>query len=346
MKYGFGIVGTGLIADFHAKAIEAMEEGELVACYSRSQERADRFALEHNCRGYSDFNKFLNDPRLDVVTICTPSGAHLEPALKVAEAGKHAIVEKPLEITLERCDRMIEAFDRKNLLLGGVFQSRFFEASKVLKEAVESGKFGRLVLGDAYIKWFRSQEYYDEGGWKGTKAMDGGGALMNQSIHAIDLLLWYMGDVESVQAYKGILGHERIEVEDTAVAALRFKNGAMGVIEGSTAVYPGFLKRIEISGTDGSAILEEDHFNAWSFKEETAEDVKVREEFNKRDETGGGASDPGAINYTGHLRQFENFIEALNGNGKLMVDGKEARRSVEIILAIYKSAETGNLVRL
>lgn len=346
MSYGFGIVGTGLIADFHAKAVETMEEGKLVACYSRSQGRADKFAAKHNCKGYSDFDKFLRDPELDIVTVCTPSGAHLEPALKIAEAGKHAIVEKPLEITLERCDRMIEAFKKRNLLLAGIFQSRFFDASRVLKDAVEKGKFGKLVLGDAYVKWFRSQEYYDGASWKGTKALDGGGALMNQSIHAIDLLLWYMGDVDSVQAYKGILGHQRMEVEDTAVAAILFKNGAMGVIEGSTAVYPGFLKRIEISGTEGSAILEEDHFNAWSFKGETEEDLKIRERFSVKNETGGGVSDPGAIDFSGHLRQFENFIRALNGKEKLMVDGEEARRSVEVILAIYESAEKGSLVKL
>ncbi len=346
MKYGFGIIGIGMIANFHAKAIESMEKGKLVACYSRSKEKAEKFAQQHNCKGYADLEAFLNDPELEIVTICTPSGAHLEPALKVAEAGKHAIIEKPLEITLERCDRIIHAFKERKLLLGGVFQSRFYEASRILKQAIENEKFGQLVLGDAYIKWFRSQEYYDEGGWKGTKALDGGGALMNQSIHAIDLLLWYMGDVESVQAYKGILGHERIEVEDTAVAAIHFKNGAMGVIEGSTAVYPGFLKRIEISGTKGSAILEEDHFNVWTFKEETPEDRRIREQFGEKSETGGGASDPGAINFTGHLRQFENFVMALEGKQPLAIDGEEAKKSVELILAIYRSAETGSLVKL
>ncbi len=346
MEYGFGIIGIGMISEFHAKAIEAMKGGRLVACYSRSQEKADKFAKAHNCRGYSDIDAFLRDPDLEIVTVCTPSGAHMEPALKAAEAGKHTIIEKPLEITLDRCDRIIETFDKKGLFLGGIFQSRFYDASRVLKDAIESNKFGRLVLGDAYIKWFRSQEYYDEGGWKGTKALDGGGALMNQSIHAIDLLLWYMGNVDSVQAYKGILGHERIEVEDTAVAAIHFKNGAMGVIEGSTAVYPGFLKRIEISGTKGSAILEEDHFNAWSFTDETPQDKKIIEEFGKKEKTAGGASDPSAIQFTGHQRQFENFARAIEGKEKLTLNGEEARKSVELILAIYKSAETRKAIKL
>ncbi len=346
MSYGFGIVGIGMISAFHAKAIGAMDNGRLVACFSRSEEKAKRFAKEYGCRGYSDFKAFLSDSELDIVTICTPSGAHVDYALAAAEAGKHAIVEKPLEITLSRCDKIIDAYAKKGLQLGGVFQSRFYEASRILKEAVSGNRFGKLVLGDAYIKWFRSQEYYDKGGWKGTKALDGGGALMNQSIHAIDLLQWYMGKVSSVSAFSGILGHERIEVEDTAVAALQFENGALGVIEGTTAIYPGFLKRIEISGTRGSAVLEEDHFNVWSFADEGEKDRRVREELGKKEEAKGGASDPSAIDFTGHRMQFENFVNALDEREGLVVDGIEARKSVEIILAIYESASKGKRIKL
>jgi len=346
MNYGFGIVGTGMIAGFHARAIKAMRGGELTACYSRSQEKADNFGKKYNCKGYSDFNSFLSDPKIDIVTVCTPSGAHLEAALKIAEAGKHAVIEKPLEISLKRCDQIIEAFDKKGLKLSGVFQSRFFNASRVLHDAVKNGKFGKLVLGDAYIKWYRNQEYYDNGGWKGTRKFDGGGALMNQSIHAIDLLLWYMGPVDSVMAFTGILGHKRIEVEDTAVASLLFKNGAMGVIEGSTAVFPGFLKRIEISGVSGSAVLEEDHFNVWNFEKQSSEDEKIKEKFGKTSKTGGGAADPGAIDFTGHKHQFENFVNSLEGKEQLLIDGAEARKSVEIILAIYRSAEKKKLIRI
>lgn len=346
MSYGFGIVGTGMISGFHAKAIEAMEGGKLAACYSRSEDRADKFAKQYNCKGYSDFDSFLSDPNIDIVTVCTPSGTHLETALRIAEAGKHAVIEKPLEITLKRCDLMIEAFDKRRLKLSGVFQSRFLDASRVLYDAVKNEKFGRLVLGDAYIKWYRSQEYYDKGGWKGTRKFDGGGALMNQSIHAIDLLLWYMGPVDSVMAFSGILGHKRIEVEDTAVASLLFKNGAMGVIEGSTAVFPGFLKRIEISGVSGSAVLEEDHFNMWNFEHQSSEDDKIKEKYGKAGKTGGGASDPAAIDFTGHKRQFENFVNALDGKEELLIDGIEARKSVELILAIYRSAENSKLIKL
>ncbi len=346
MSYGFGIVGLGLIAKNQAKAIQAMAKGDLVACYSRSQEKAMTFGEEYNCTGYSSMQEFLAHPALDIVTICTPSGFHLEPALETAEAGKHLIVEKPLEITLERCDKIIEVCEKNHVKLAGVFQSRFFDVAGVIKKALDDGRFGKVVLGDAYVKWFRSQEYYDEGGWHGTRKLDGGGALMNQSIHAVDLLQWFMGPVESVSAFSGAVGHKRIEVEDVSVAALQFKNGAFGVIEGTTAIYPGFLKKIEICGTQGSVVLEEETLRAWIFAEEREEDQRILQQFGAATEGGGGASDPGAIKFQGHQRQFEDFVEALETGKSPLVDGQEARKSVEIILAIYQSACEGKRVIL
>jgi len=347
MSYGFGIVGLGLIADFHAKAIQAISGGRssLVACCSRSAEKAQVFSKKYGCTGYTDIFKFLAHPGLDIVSLCTPSGAHLEPSLAAAKVGKHVIVEKPLEITPERCDKIIASCEKAKVSLAGVFQSRFSEVAGIVKKAVDQGRFGVLVLGDAYVKWFRSQEYYD-GGWHGTQSLDGGGALINQSIHAIDLLQWFMGPVESVQAFTGTIGHKRIEVEDNAVAALRFRNGAFGVIEGSTSVYPGFLKRIEISGTKGSVILEEETLKAWDFAEGLPEDEKIREKFGAAAETGGGAADPAAISFEGHRRQFEEFITSLEQGRSPLVDGREAKKAVQIIQAIYTSAKKGTLVRL
>jgi UDP-N-acetyl-2-amino-2-deoxyglucuronate dehydrogenase len=348
MSYGFGIVGLGLIADFHAKAIQAISGGRssLVACCSRSAEKAQEFEKKYGCTGYTDIEKFLAHPGLDIVSLCTPSGAHLEHSLAAAEAGKHVIVEKPLEITPERCDKVIAACESAKVSLAGIFQSRFSEVAGIVKRAVDQGRFGTLVLGDAYVKWFRSQEYYDDGGWHGTQSLDGGGALINQSIHAIDLLQWFMGPVDSVQAFTGTVGHKRIEVEDNAVAALRFRNGAFGVIEGSTSVYPGFLKRIEISGTKGSVILEEETLKAWDFAESLPEDEKIRKKFGAGTETGGGAADPGAISFEGHRRQFEEFITSLEQGRSPLVDGREAKKAVEIIQAIYTSAHKGTQVRL
>lgn len=348
MSCGFGIVGLGLIADFHARAIQAISggKGRVIACRSRSREKVEVFAREYGCTGYTSLQEFLAHPGLDIVTVCTPSGAHLETALAAAQAGKHLIIEKPLEITTERCDKIISACRKNEVTLAGIFQSRFHEVAGIIKSALERGRFGKLVLGDAYVKWFRSQEYYDKGGWHGTRKLDGGGALINQSIHAIDLLQWFMGPIESVQAFTGTVGHERIEVEDNAVVALRFKNGAFGVIEGSTSIFPGFLKRIEISGTEGSVILEEESLKAWDFADELPEDDEIRHKFFAKTGTGGGAADPAAIGFQGHRRQFEDFIEALETGRKPLVDGPEARKSVQIIQTIYQSAEKGKIVML
>ncbi|HUV07022.1 MAG TPA: Gfo/Idh/MocA family oxidoreductase [Spirochaetia bacterium] len=342
----FGIIGTGMIARHHAKVISKMSGGKVVACCSRSQDSADAFGKEYGCRGYSELEAMLEHPGLDAVSICSPSGAHLEPALKAAESGKHAMIEKPLEITLSRCDRIIEAFKEKKLKLGVIFQSRFFDATSVIKDAIDAGRFGTLTLGDAYVKWYRNQDYYDKGGWKGTRKLDGGGALMNQSIHAIDVLQWFMGPVESVQAYTDTLGHTGIEVEDVGVAVLRFKNGALGVIEGTTAAFPGFLKRIEISGTQGTAILEEENLTHWKFAEEREEDGKIRERYMSATNHGGGAADPGAIGIGGHRKQFEDFARAIEQGQPLALDGSEARKSVEIILAVYRSAREGGRITL
>jgi UDP-N-acetyl-2-amino-2-deoxyglucuronate dehydrogenase len=351
MSYGFGIVGLGLIADFHAKAIQAVTgaKGSLVACCSRNPQKArdfaERYSERNKCQAYTDLEEFLRHPGLDIVSICTPSGAHLEPALAAARAGKHVVVEKPLEITAERCDRIIEACEKAKVSLAGIFQSRFSEVAVTVKKTLEQGRFGTLVLGDAYVKWYRGQQYYGDG-WHGTRALDGGGALINQSIHAIDLLRWFMGPVESLQAFTGTIGHRGIEVEDNAVAALRFRNGALGVIEGSTAVYPGFLKRIEISGTGGSAVLEEETLRKWEFADAAPEDQEIRGKFAAATETGGGAADPAAISFEGHRRQFEDFIAAVEEHRPPLVDGREARKALEIVRAIYASAERGKPVEL
>lgn len=346
MSYGFGIVGLGLIAGFHAQAIEAMSNGKVVACLSRSKEKADAFAHKFDCTGYSSMEEFLAHPGLDIVTVCTPSGNHLESSLKIIEGGKHLIVEKPLEVTLDRCDKIIRAAQNKRIQLATVFPSRFHEVVGVIKKALAGGRFGRVVLGGAYVKWYRTQEYYDNGGWHGIRALDGGGALMNQAIHAIDLLQWLMGPAVSVQAYTGTLGHQRIEVEDVAVAALEFESGALGVIEGSTAAYPGFLKKIEICGSKGSVILEEADLKYWSFAEEKEEDEAIRKKFTSRTDSGGGAADPAAISFKPHQWQFEEFVTSLDSGQPSLTEGKEGRKAVEIILAIYESANTGKRVSL
>ena len=231
-------------------------------------------------------------------------------------------------------------------MLCAIFPSRFSEANLALKEAITQGRFGKLTLADTYVKWWRTQQYYDSGGWRGTWSLDGGGAYMNQAIHNVDLLYWFLGDVAEVTGVTATLAHERIEVEDVGVAALRFANGALGVIEATTSAYPGLLKKTEIHGTQGSVIAEQDDILLWSFEKSNAKDAAIRKKFAQKVGGTGGASDPSAISYVGHQKQIQDFVTAIKKGRKPLVDGEEGRKSVEIILAIYKSSWTGRRVSL
>jgi predicted dehydrogenase len=346
MTHGFGIIGCGMISQFHARAIAELRRAKLVACFDSFPAAADRLAQATGCRAYHDLDAMLADPKVTIVTIGTPSGAHLEPAISAARAGKHVIVEKPLEITLKRCDKIIRECEANQVKLSAIFPSRFHASSVEIRRAVDEGRFGQLALGDAYVKWYRTQAYYDSGAWRGTWQLDGGGALMNQAIHSVDLLLWFMGPLAEVRAQWGTLAHERIAVEDTVVATLRFASGALGTIEATTAAYPGYLKRIELHGATGSAVMEEEDIAKWDFAKTKSRDNKIREQMAAQKSGGGGASDPAAIGHHGHMLQFRDMLEAIEKDRTPAVDGLEGRRSVEAILAIYKAAESGKPVRL
>ncbi len=337
-----------MIAEFHTRAINEIKNARVVAAYSRSAANGQKIAgmATGACRLYDDLDAMLADPDVDVVCICTPSGAHKEPAVRAALAGKHVVVEKPLEITLPRCDAIINACDSAGTRLCTIFPSRFTAANLQLKEAIAMGRFGRLTLGDTHVKWWRSQEYYDSGGWRGTWQLDGGGALMNQAIHNVDLLYWLMGDVELITAVCGTLAHVRIEVEDTAVAALRFANGALGVIEAATSAYPGLLKRTEIHGDRGSARVEQDDITFWEFQEKIPSDNEVYAGMAAQSGFKAGASDPRGITHIGHRDQLVDFLDAIDENRLPLVDGREGRKSVEIIRAIYRAVETGTPITL
>ncbi len=346
MATGFGIVGCGMIAAFHVKAIEDIRGAKVVACFDNFPDSAKRFAEQNGCTAYGKLADMLADPEVDVVTICTPSGAHMEPAVAAANAGKHVIVEKPLEITLKRCDKIIDACKKNNVVCSPIFPSRFHGPSLEMKRAVDKGRFGTVTVGDAYVKWFRTQAYYDSGAWRGTWKLDGGGALMNQAIHSVDLLCWMMGPVASITAHTATLAHTDIEVEDVAVATLRFENGALGVIEASTAIHPGFLKRIEIHGSHGTAIMEEEDIKSWEFAKPTKRDAEIVKALAGKTKSGGGASDPSAIGHHGHTAQFKDVLKAIKKGTQPSIDGPEGRKAVEVILAIYKAAETGRAVQL
>jgi predicted dehydrogenase len=345
---GFAIVGCGMIARFHAKALTEVPEARLVALVSRSRESARKLAdsLDTPCDITTDLNSVLRRDDVQVVIITTPSGAHMEPAVAAARAGKHVVVEKPLEITLDRCDAIIDACRTHGVQLCTIFPSRFGDANQALKAAIEAGRFGRLTLGEMTCKWWRAQSYYDEGGWKGTQALDGGGALMNQAIHNVDLLCWMMGPVAQISGFTSTLAHERIEVEDTAVACLRFANGALGVIQATTSVYPGLPKTIAIHGDHGTVEIEQDDILRWELSPPIEEDEQVRQRFAQKSGASGGSSNPAAISHEGHARQLRDFVDAIQQQRAPLVDGAEGRKAVEVILAIYRAAATGQTVTL
>jgi UDP-N-acetyl-2-amino-2-deoxyglucuronate dehydrogenase len=346
---GFAIVGCGMIARFHVRALAEVPGATLAALVTRNPASAEKLIAETGVPAVPVFTTLaeaLKHPGVDVVIITTPSGAHLEPAVEAAKAGKHVVVEKPLEITPERCDAIIEACGKHGVQLCTIFPSRFHDANIVLHDAVTAGRFGRLTLGETTCKWWRSQAYYDDGGWKGTQALDGGGALMNQAIHNVDLLLWMMGDVAKVAGFTAMLAHERIEVEDTAVAALTFKNGALGVIQATTSVHPGLPKTIAIHGDRGSAVIEQEDILRWDFQPPTPDDDGVKARFAQKLGLSGGSSDPKAISHQGHARQLTDFVKAIQANTPPKVDGREGRKAVALICAIYESMRTGRIVTL
>jgi UDP-N-acetyl-2-amino-2-deoxyglucuronate dehydrogenase len=345
---GFAIVGCGMIARFHARALAEVAGARVTALVSRDRGRAKSMAdeLGLSCHVDTHLGAVLARPDVDVLIVTTPSGAHLDPAVAAAKAGKHVVVEKPLEISAERCDRIIAACDESRVKLCTIFPSRFGDANRALKAAVEAGRFGRLTLGETTCKWWRSQQYYDEGGWKGTKALDGGGALMNQAIHNVDLLLWLMGPAVSVSGFTATRAHERIEVEDTAVACLRFANGALGVIQAATSVHPGLSKTVAVHGDRGTVVVEQDDVLRWDLTPETAGDQAIRERFAVKVQASGGASNPAAISHLGHARQLEDFVRAVRTDTAPLVDGREGRRAVALIEAVYQSAATGRSVEL
>jgi predicted dehydrogenase len=258
--------------------------------------------------------------------------------------GKHIICEKPLEVTTERIDQMIRVCEENNVSLSGVFPRRFNDSTHIFKQVIEKGRLGKIVLCDTAIKWWRSQEYYDSGAWRGTWDLDGGGALMNQSIHTIDLMLHLLGDVSSVSASGGLEAHEGIEVEDIAVAIVEFKSGARGVIQASTACFSntGLPASIHICGDQGSIMMVDDKFSIWDLKNHQSGDDKILAEHGIYEDTSGaGAADPKAIDFLWHQRNFENALHSLRKGEKPAVDGMEGRRAVELITAIYKSIQNG-----
>ncbi len=337
----FGIVGCGVIGQTHAAAVSSLSDAELVGVADVVPERARALAGAYGVAAYPDLTSMLAAADIDVVTISTASGLHGEQAEEAMRAGKHVIVEKPLEITLPAIDHLLHIQREAGVKLAVISQHRYDPAARQVHESIAAGALGTLVLANAHILWWRSQEYYDSGEWRGTWALDGGGVLMNQSIHSIDLLQWFMGPVRSVSAYTGTLAH-RMETEDTAVAALRFESGALGSISATTTAYPGVGTRLEILGSEGSAVIADDRLSYLHLKREGGHDVGPYG-LETRERPQSGSQEPEG---DAHMLQIEDIIREIRRNGTPMVDGEAARHDVAIILAIYESARTGREVVL
>jgi predicted dehydrogenase len=342
--FGIALIGAGAIARVHAAAIAAIPHATLVAVYDK---------YEAACRAFSeaigsgavdwttDLDALLARCDVDVVHVCTPSGTHAELAVRAAQAGKHLAVEKPLDITVVRSKQIIAAARENGIKLAGIFPSRFRHGFLAAHEAIAQGRLGCVTMADAYVKWYRSQDYYR--GWHGTWALDGGGALINQSIHTIDLLQWLAGPVQTVYGHIATLGHE-MEAEDTASAVLTFQSGALGVIQGATSCWPGDPARCEICGTQGTITLEDGRVAAWKLADGTPEEEAALTALEPQD--GRSFNDPMALSYVPHQRQFEDLLDAIEQDREPRVNGEAALKAVEIIRAIYLSAQRGESVRL
>ena len=336
------VVGTGVVGEWHVRTIPKLPNCTLVAVCDRVPDKAAKALAKNGLIGvpiFSDVHELLRrHPDLDVVHVCTPSGDHFHPVTSCLEAGKNVICEKPLEIELERIDEMIETSVRTGSRLAGIFQNRYNDANRAIKRAADEGRFGRLAWAGSFTPWYRPDKYYEDGGWRGTWRLDGGGAIMNQSVHAIDLLQWICGPVRCVSAYAASRIHAKIEVEDTAAAALQFENGAFGTIMGTTAMFPGMPPRIEVGGENGTAVSEQG-LKFFKFRDERPADAELLERLARTQSrsTGGGSSNTD-VGLDLHARNVAHILQCWDEGRDAETSGPEARKAVAIIRAIYESA--------
>jgi predicted dehydrogenase len=357
--YRIAIIGVGAIAEIIAKALGEIPAAKLVAAGCRTQSKGEQFVQKFGGAWFADYEKLLGEAKPDLAIICTPSGAHLEPALACAKRGIHVLCEKPIEVTVARVREMIDAFEKSGARLGGIFPQRFNPVNALVRDAASGGRFGDLSVIVAWVPWWRDDAYYGAGRWQGTMALEGGGALMNQATHTVDLVQWFAAatmpelradenPVEEVAAFTAKRGHDPklIEVEDTAVVNLRFRNGALGQLLAATSMHPGRPRRLTVSGRDGMAEVFEDELVHWSFRTMKSDDEEIRNRFARPTSHGGGASNPMAIDYVPHRRNIEDFLESLEGKRAPLLTGRESLKAVQIIEACYEAARTGRVVKI
>lgn len=340
---GFGLVGCGLISAFHGKAIQATSGAALIAASDPQQERLDKFCGEYGCEAAASFEAMLADPRIDVINVLTPNAMHAQFAIPALEAGKHVVIEKPPDMTLEKVDAMIAARDAAGLQVAISLQVRFRKPIQAMYDAIHSGRFGKLYYAGAHMKWFRDTSYYHMDDWR-SKRDQGAGVTIQHAFHYIDLLHHLMGDAEAVEARMYNLAHPDVQLEDTLQGFIDFKNGAKGLVEASTALWPGTDIRIEINGENGTAIMQGERITTWKFREELPGDAEMTQIGDAAVKTAaGGAAD---FAFTEHQYMIEDLCRVIREGGQPWVTLEKARGSLEIALGMYKSADLGAKVEL
>ena len=347
-KLRFALVGAGVIGKTHARALaELPDVAELVAVVDRDPTRARELADRYDAEATTDLDAVLRRDDIDAVTICTPSGVHADGAVAALDAGKHVVVEKPIDITLAAADRIIDAEKRSGKTVAVISQHRFDKSSEKVLQAVRDGHLGTITSAIASHAWWRGQSYYDSGEWRGTLALDGGGAVMNQTVHTVNLLTTIVGTPVEVFAYTACLAHERIEVEDTAVAVVKFASGALGVIHGTTAAYPGLDASLRIFGSKGSAVITDDELVFFHANVGDAPEIGMQAPVAENQVTDDDAMRPGDRGLgLGHRRQLADFVDAVTTGRAPRVGTDEARTALSVILAMYESAASGGPVAL
>lgn len=339
MRY-LGIIGGGNISETHARAAQEIEGVKIAAIYGHNREKTARLGQLYGGTVYDSLPSFLEHNQMDLVLIGSPSGLHAEQGIAAARCGLHVLVEKPIDITIERADLLIGECDRAGVKLGVCFQDRVAPDICHLKQLVDAGRLGKPILVSARVKWYRPPEYYSGSRWRGTWALDGGGALMNQGVHTVDLVLWLLGHAERVYA-RAITALHDVAVEDTVVATVEFASGAIGTLEAATSVYPGYRRRLELTGSEGTIILENDRIISADLRTPISNALRCPEE-----NTNASATSPVVSDISGHKRILEDFLQAIETDGSPRCDGREGRRSVELVQAIYESSSTGQAVTL
>jgi predicted dehydrogenase len=332
-----GLIGAGNISDTHARALRATPGAEIAAVYAPVRARAEQFAARHGGAAFDSLDAMLARRPLDAVVIGTPSGLHAEHGIAAAAHGLHVLVEKPIDVTTARADALIDATARAGVTLGVIFQDRLTPDVARLKALVDRGRLGAPILANARVKWYRPSSYYRDSRWRGTQALDGGGALINQGVHTVDLLLWLFGPVRRVSARTAAALHA-IDVEDTAVAVLEFANGALGTLEAATSAYPGYPRQIELTGTNGTVRLDGDTLAAVDLKDVRDDERPTRADDDRA--VHASAASPVVADVSGHVRVFDDFIRAVAERRPPGCDGAGGRQSLQLVEAIYQSART------